>query len=202
MNYFLLDVNGNEYQNICFIEGLPFTKHDKSYSGNWKWRMLEGQLINVTNIPFVEIVPGTELKNKPDFYFLDGLKIILNEKVKRVLENEINPNVCQFVPLFLLDKILGVVENVYIVNPLVTVDCISEKYSKYKKKGVVDFIIEPVLEKKKIPDLPIFLILENPRLVIITQNIYELLNYNNFKGLKIINVKSSDDVNLCNEMKK
>lgn len=193
MDYFLLKVAGDRYQNINFIEKNPFVGHHPSYDAAWKWKLLEGKLINTDDVHFVEIFHDTESEPKPDFYFVDGLRIIINEKVKKILEPKLNSNICQFVPLLLLNTKYEIVENVYMINPLIIIDCISRKYSKYKKKGVLDFIVEPVLNRKKVPNLPIFLVLENPRLVIINQDIYELLKDHKFTGLKTIKLELKTD---------
>jgi hypothetical protein len=183
MNYFWLKQNLNdEFQSIGFSQGTPKDKDGKPDLDQWGGGP-KGKLIMVTKPPTVEIVKGTKERKRPDFYFMGGSFIIINEKIKRLLEGLVNQDVCQFVELLLKKK--NKEEYLYAINPLINANCINKEKTEYKKGLFSDRVINPVLRKSDMPNTPIFFIFGFPRILIINQEIYELLTSVNPKGLNV-----------------
>jgi hypothetical protein len=171
-NYYWLTYNLKEkYQNIAFIEGIPLNQFGQPDLEQWGGP--NGKKIKNEKKPIVEIALGTKTFKKPDFYFMDGLNIIISEYIKKSLEKQLPLNICQFVNLTLHTE--KAEENIYVINPLVVADCIIKEKTKYKKRALFEYITHPVLDKNKIPNAPIFLILEHPRIIIVNEEIKDLL---------------------------
>jgi hypothetical protein len=189
MNYYLLETDGNNYQNLGFADGFPLDSQGKP--DLLQWGMLTGKPIDSKKAHPVEVVYRTKTKKKPDLYFFDGLKIIVNERTKIIFEKYITLDICQFVPFLLINN-KDRVENVFLLNPLITCDCVIREKSEYRTRGIFKFITKPVLDRKKILTIPIFLIIENPILTIINEELYNILIDNNINGQKITKIEVLD----------
>jgi hypothetical protein len=179
MNYFWLTYGGNgNYQDIAFSDGWlsrnPYGGPDLE-----QWISPKGKVVTLLyETPIMEIARGTKKKKVTDFYYSNH--IIVTEKVKRILDKHISPDVCQFVRMILTKK--NTDENIYLINPLVIADCVIKEKTEYKNRVGIDYIITPVLKAIDIPDIPIFVIIERPGMIIINQEIHQLLSTDYVKG--------------------
>jgi hypothetical protein len=173
MDYFWLTYNDNEseiidYQEIAFIEG-RLTRGKNSKPDLEQWCGSKGKIIKFYEMPIMEIARNTRKKKPTDFYY--GPHIIVTEKVKNILDAHIKPNVSQFVPTILKKR-----------YSMVEVACVNKEKTEYKNRAGIDYIVNPVLNVKDLPNIPIFLVLDRPGMIIINQVIYDLLIVNDIKG--------------------
>jgi hypothetical protein len=193
MDYFWLTYNDNEdeierYQELAYSDEW-LSRYPNGGPDYEQWISPQGKIVTLLcGTPVMEIARGTKKKKETDFYY--GNHIIVSEKIKKILDGYIKPEVCQFVRMILNKKNTN--ENIYLLNPLVAVDCVNKEKTIYKRRGLFDYIITPVLRVKNIPDIPIFLILERPGIIIINQEIHQLLSADDIRGFFAKKVECGD----------
>ncbi len=189
MEYYRMYIGTDNYQQLGFGYGRNGYIMNFDYTSSWPHQIMKGKEVVVESYPPSDIMieRGTKSRKKPNVYYLGAGMLIADKKIKEKQE-EVLKESCQFIPVKLVDA-KRPEEEVYIINPLVVGDCLVREKVEYKKEWIYEKVTKIVLDEERIPDTPMFLILEKLGWIIINEDIKRLLEDNKAIGMDFMKVE-------------